>query len=276
VTLGAIEPHLLLGCSGGAKMLLPGCAALATIGHNHMQGVSEGRYNYVGVRPDDSPMRSDLEEGVDLLGKEVFIVNAVLNAQGEVVRIFCGEVRQALRAGAKFLRDIAEVAVPELADVVITNSRPFDTDLRQGMKCVGNTLFAARPGGIMLGLLRCNEGRGDVQFPSWTLPYSLVRFVVNLIRQSRVLNWLNLARPHDPPEQRFLLHFALQMVRRNHIWLYSDGLEPNTGRRIGTLRQYDALDRMLADAVRKVGSRATVAVFPQGGATYTCGPQAHA
>jgi len=68
------------------------------------------------------------------------------------------------------------------------------------------------------------------------------------------------------------LHFALQMVRRNHIWLYSDGLEPNTDKRIGTLRQYDALDRMLADAVRTVGSRATVAVFPQGGATYACAP----
>jgi nickel-dependent lactate racemase len=272
VTLGALEPHLLLGFSGGAKMLLPGCAALETIGRNHLQGVADGRYNYVGVAAEGSAMRLDLEEGVGLLRKEVFIVNAVLNPAGQVVRFYCGDPRAAFRAGAAFLREHSQATVSEPADVVIANSRPFDADLRQGMKCVGNTLFASRPGGLMLGFVRCAEGLGDVPVPSWTLPYGFLRRAVRLMRQDRVLNWLSLFRPGDPPEQRFLGHFGMQMLRRNHIWVYSDRLEPGTGKKLGTLRQYPSVERMLADAVRVVGARATVAVFPVGGATYAQGP----
>jgi lactate racemase len=49
IPVGAIEPHLLLGFSGGCKMLIPGLASSRTIGENHMQGVSSERYNYVGA-----------------------------------------------------------------------------------------------------------------------------------------------------------------------------------------------------------------------------------
>ena len=40
ITVGGIEPHLLLGFSGGCKMLMPGLASSRTIGDNDMQGVS--------------------------------------------------------------------------------------------------------------------------------------------------------------------------------------------------------------------------------------------
>src|SRR4051812_17402209 len=82
ITVGAIEPHLLLGFSGGCKMLIPGLASTRTIGENHMQGVSGDKYNYVGMP--ESPMRLDLEEAAKLLGKEVFIVNAVTNEALEI------------------------------------------------------------------------------------------------------------------------------------------------------------------------------------------------
>jgi nickel-dependent lactate racemase len=272
VALGAIEPHLLLGFSGGAKMLLPGCAGATTIGHNHLQGVAAGHFNYVGVPAERSPMRLDLEEGVGLLGREVFIVNVALNSVGEVVRFFCGDPRQAFRAGAEFVRRHSEMAVPEAADVVITNSRPFDVDLRQGLKCIGNALFAARPGGVLLGFLRCTGGLGDVPLPSWTVPYPLLRRLIRLARARRVLNWLRLARPRDPVEQQFLGHFGLQMLRRNHVWFYAENLDPGIGKRVGMLKQYVDVDAMIAGAARQVGPRARVAVFPRGGATYARGP----
>lgn len=268
VTLGAIEPHLLLGFGGGFKMLLPGCAGATTIGRNHLQGVADGQFNYVGLPPEESPMRLDLEEGASLLGKEVFVVNAVLNSRGAIQRFFCGDPRAAFRAGTAFVRRQAEVALPEPADVVITNSWPLDADLRQGSKCIGNTLYAARPGGVVLGFLRCSEGRGDMPLPSWTLPYPLLRTVVRLANRKRILTFQRLVRRHDPVEQQFLTHFGLQMLRRNHVWFYSDNLEPDTGRRLGALRQFASVEEMVAAALRKVGPRASVAVFPFGGATY--------
>jgi nickel-dependent lactate racemase len=268
VTLGAIEPHLLLGFSGGAKMLLPGCAGAETIGHNHLRGAVHGEFNYVGADTDASPMRLDLEEGVRLLGREVFIVNAVLDRDRRIVSFFCGDSEKAFRAGAEFVRRHAKCSPPESADVVITNSRPFDADLRQGLKCIGNTLFAARPGGVVLGFTYCADGRGDVPIPSWTIPYPVLRPCLKALGQKRILGFVRCLRKHDPIEQRFLAHFGLQMLRRNHIWFYSDRLEPDLGHKFGMLRQYTDVEKMIADTVSKVGTRATVAVFPFGGATY--------
>ena len=70
------------GFSGACKMLMPGLASSRTIGENHMQGVSPERYNYVGTP--ESPMRLDLEEGAGMLGKEIFIVNVVMNESLEI------------------------------------------------------------------------------------------------------------------------------------------------------------------------------------------------
>jgi hypothetical protein len=125
---------------------------------------------------------------------------------------------------------------------------------------------------VLLGFLRCTGGVGDVPLPSWTVPYPLLRRLVRLARASRLLSWLRLARPRDPIEQHFLGHFGLQMLRRNHVWFYTENLAPGIGKRVGMLRQYAQIERMIADAVRRVGPRARVAVFPLGGATYTRGP----
>lgn len=270
VPLGAIEPHTLLGFSGGCKMLLPGCAGVETIGHNHMQGVGE-HFNYVGVMPERSPMRLDLEEGVGKIGKELFIVNAALSSDSQVVRFFCGCPIQAQRAGSQYVREHSEVVVPEQADVVIANSYPFDTDLRQSMKCMGNTFFACRPGGMMLGLLRCDEGRGDVPLPPKSLPYPVFRTLMHLLGKRRIMSFVNLVKKNDPIEQKFLTHFGLRVLHRNHLYIYSNTLEPETGKKLGMLRQFSDLDLMLKQAVAKVGPSATVAIFPKGGCTYSRG-----
>lgn len=247
VLLGAIEPHLLLGFSGGYKMLVPGCAGAETIGRNHMQGVSHLSYNDVGIRPEDSPMRLDLEEAAQKYGREVFAVNAVLNHDVEIVRFFCGDPVAAQRAGAEFVREHTEVQGPELADVVIANSAPFDVDLRQGMKCVGKTCFAARPGGVILGFVRCDEGRGDVPLPPVSLPYRALRELIHLMGPQRIMSFVNVIKRFDPIEQKFLSHFGLQMLHRNDGFLYSERLEPNTDRRLGLVRQYYQIQPMLAD-----------------------------
>ena len=97
IPLGAIEPHILLGFSGGYKMLVPGCAGSKTIGHNHLQGTAEREFNYVGIPAENSPMRLDLEEAAAKVGREVFVVNAALTPQAEPVRFFCGDPVQAMR-----------------------------------------------------------------------------------------------------------------------------------------------------------------------------------
>jgi nickel-dependent lactate racemase len=272
IPLGSIEPHLLLGFSGGLKMLVPGCAGAKSIGRNHLQGVSHNEFDYVGIPAEHSPMRLDLEEAARMCGREVFIVNAALTPDAQVSRVFCGDPIAAHRAGAQFVREHSEVEMTEQADVVITNSRPFDADLRQGMKAVGNALFAARPGGMLLGFVYCRHGRGDMPVPRMNVPYWLLRRWMHRIGNKRIMKAVQIVKAFSPIEEKFLAHFGLQMLHRNHLSLYSEHLEPDTGRRMGLARQFQDVKKMIEHTEKLVGPTATVAVFPQGGCTYSRGP----
>src|SRR5262249_28248394 len=146
IAIGAIEPHALLGFSGGCKMLIPGLASSRTIGENHMQGVSSERYNYIGAP--ESPMRLDLEEGARMLRKEIFIVNVVMNESLEICAFFAGDALEAHREGVNFCRSLTERTVARQADVVIVASNPMNADLRQSIKCIGNVQESVQPGGL--------------------------------------------------------------------------------------------------------------------------------
>jgi hypothetical protein len=217
-------------------------------------------------------MRLDLEEGAGLLRTEVFAVNAVLDPDGRVGGFFCGDPKAVVRAAGEYVRRHAEAPVAEPADVVIANSRPFDADFRQAVKSVGNTLYAARPGGVMLGFFKCDQGLGDLAPPAWTLPYPLLRGLLRLIGAGRVHAFSRVIGRLASVEEQFLTHFGLRMLHRNHLWFYSDSLPADLGRRLGALRQFPAVEQMVAAAEKAVGPRATVAVFPFGGVTYVPDP----
>ena len=51
-------------------------------------------------------------------------------------------------AGVKVSAQIYGVQVPAQADIVITDSHPMDSDLRQGVKALGNTVRAVKRGGV--------------------------------------------------------------------------------------------------------------------------------
>jgi len=270
VCLGALEPHLLLGFGGGLKMLVPGCAGAETIGTNHMQGVDPDHFDFVGEEV--SPMRLDLEEAALLLDREIFIVNATMNERGELTRFFCGDPVAAHRRGVAFIREHLGLEVPEAADVVLANAYPMDSDLRQSIKCVGNTLYAARPGGVLLGCVRCEHGLGEIAIPSKTLPYPLLRTLVRVIGARGVLPLVERIKRGEPVEEIFVSHFGLQLLRRNHLGLFSERLPVDTGKKIGLACTFDRVQAMIDWAARRVPRRATVWAFPYGGSTFAAQP----
>lgn len=268
VCLGAVEPHLLLGFGGGLKMIVPGCAGNETIGKNHLQGVGPNDFDLVGRAAENSTMRQDLEEAALLLGDKYFIVNAVMNEQAQPARFFAGHPIEAHRQAVAFLQERVRLGVPERADVVITNSFPMDADFRQSVKCVGNTLFAAKTGGVMLGFLRCDDGLGEIPIPPKTLPYPILRTLVRSIGGKRILPLVERLKKNEPVEEVFIGHFGMQMLRRNHLFVYSESLPPDTGKRLGLFRQFTSVEQLLRQAQKQVPDAATVWVFPYGGATY--------
>jgi len=266
IPVGAIEPHLLLGFSGGCKMLIPGLASSRTIGQNHMQGVSGERYNYVGAT--ESPMRLDLEEGAKMLGKEIFIVNVVMNENLEICAFFAGDAVEAQREGVKFSRSLTERPIPQRADVVITASNPMNADLRQSMKCIGNAQESVLPGGLLIGLAECRHGIGDVTVPPTSLPNGLLRCILNFIGRKRVLGFVDTFRKDAGIEERFLSHFGAQLARRNKVFVYSRALPADTGKKLGIFVQFTDVEKMMTAARRWAPKHATVLIYPYGGSTY--------
>lgn len=270
ICVGSIEPHLLLGFGGGLKMIIPGCAGAETIGKNHLQGVDPDSFDYVGIRGDQSPMRLDLEEGARLLGKDIFVVNVAMNEQAKPTRFFCGDPIKAHRAGEAFVENAARLKVSEQADVVLTNSFPMEFDLRQSVKCLGNTLYACKPGGVMMACAKAQVGLGEMPLPKKTLSYGVMRGILKIVGKDRVLSLVKKAKKGEPVEEIFIGHFGLQMLRRNHLGIYSDSelLPDDIGRKMGLAKSFRKTERFVSWAASRAPKRATVWIFPFGGSTY--------
>jgi hypothetical protein len=68
----------------------------------------------------------------------------------------------------------------------------------------------------------------------------------------------------------FIGHFGLQMLRRNHLGIFSNSpkLPDNIGRKMGLARSFNQVEAMMAWAAGKAPKNASVWVFPHGGAGY--------
>lgn len=268
VAVGSIEPHLLAGFGGGLKLLVPGCAGAETIANNHLCGATGDEVAAVGADPESNPLRRDLEEAANLLGKEVFLLNTVLNAEQQIVRIFAGHPQLAHREGIRLAREIYGVSVSEQADVLITDSAPMDADLRQGAKCIGNLLGAVKEGGTILAVLRCREGPGDFKVTGRSLPRPLLRALVSRMNREQMLGFLNRFRRDLAVEDRFLALYGLQILKRNEVMAYAPTITVAQARALPTLRLVSRPEEMIWRAARRSPRQASVAVFPRGGVTY--------
>jgi len=270
VCVGCIEPHVIAGFGGGAKMIVPGVAARETIGHNHALHCTPETFDGVGRPCDSSPMRLDLEKAASLLRPPVFVVDAVLNGDLDVVRVVAGDAVAAHREGVRTSRSIFSVQLEQAVDVVVTTSRPMDQDLRQGLKSLANTIRAVRRGGVLIALVRAEEGVGVVGLAQRkrSLPPRALRLLAPLL--VRLVPKMPLGGMGE--EDRFFLYFALQAMRRARLFLYAPTIGEDVRRGLPFATFVDSPEQALDKAQAIVGDAATVAVFPDGGATYPESP----
>jgi len=168
----------------------------------------------------------------------------------------------------KFSQSLAERPVERQADVVIVASNPMNADLRQSMKCVGNIQESVRPGGLIIGLLECRHGIGDVTVPPHALPNGLLRCVLKFVGKRKILGLVAAVRKDAGIEERFLSHFSAQLALRNKIFVYSRKLPRDAGTKLGIFVQFDTVEKMMDAARRSAPKNASVLVYPFGGATY--------
>jgi len=271
ISIGCIEPHIIASFGGGYKNLVPGVAGRTTIAHNHSLNCTPGTFNSVGQPIETNPMRLDLEEAAGMLKAPVFLVNAVLNCELEVLRVVCGHPVEAHREGVRTSSQIYGSAIPALADVVISSSHPMDQDLRQGVKALANTVRALRPGGVMLTCIRAEQGVGVFGLANRKLPVG--RKALKLLAPLILLLVPHLKLKGMGEEDRFFLYFALQAMRRGDLLVYAPTIPMETQSNLPFVTFVESLEAGLAYARAKFPHKASVLVFPHGGSTYPILPK---
>ena len=266
ISIGCIEPHIIASFGGGYKNLFPGVAGRAMIAHNHSLNCTPGTFNNVGQPIEANPMRLDLEEAGAMLKPPVFVVNAVLNSALQVVQVVAGHPVQAHRAGARISAGIYGVQIPARADIVITDSNPMDSDLRQGVKALANTVRAVKRGGLVITLVRADEGVGVFGLANKKLP--LGKGALRLLAPLLLPLVPRLKLKGLGEEDKFFLYFALQAMHQATLLMYAPtipaAIHPNLPFVDFVASAQEAVER----AHLRFPGRAEVLVFPHGGSTY--------
>jgi nickel-dependent lactate racemase len=266
VSVGCIEPHIIASFGGGYKNIFPGVAGRAMIAHNHSLNCTPGTFNNVGQPIEQNPMRLDLEEAGAMLRPPVFIINAVLNSALEVVRVVAGHPVQAHRAGAQISSQIYGVQIPAQPDIVITDSHPMDSDLRQGVKALANTIRAVRRGGLVITLVRAEEGVGVFGLANRKLP--LGKRALHLAAPLLLPLVPKLRLKGMGEEDKFFLYFALQAMRHATLLMYAPTIPTATQANLPFVDFVSSAQSAVDAACLRFPSAATVLVFPHGGSTY--------
>jgi hypothetical protein len=124
IGIGGITPHDGAGFSGGSKILVPGVAGTQTARylHDFLKGARQ-RGDSI-----DNDFRRELDVITGRLGLN-FIVNVILNHERRVAALFAGDRVLAHRAGVAVATEKFRVTPVEDAQIVVSNTYPFDANL---------------------------------------------------------------------------------------------------------------------------------------------------
>jgi nickel-dependent lactate racemase len=170
ITLGFIEPHLMLGYSGGRKLIAPGLAAQETIKVLHSPRFMRDARAIEGSIA-DNPLHRELLEIARMAGHHFMVDAALGRGQADygrrpVTAVFAGDPVAAHARGVEVVSRIMLETLERPADGVITTSAgyPLDLTFYQAVKGVTAASHAVKPGGTILLIAECSEGTGAEEF----------------------------------------------------------------------------------------------------------------
>ena len=255
ISLGFIEQHLMLGFSGGRKLVAPGLAAQETIKVIHSPPFMREPMATEGSI-DSNPLHDELLE-IARMARHDFILDVTLTREREISGVFAGDPVQAHAAGVDFLRKTSLEKLSGLADLVITSAAgyPLDLTFYQTIKGITAAQHIVKPGGCILVLGECAEGVGSPEFTHKLEAYPGHAEFLEQIREAAVI-----------VDQWQLEKLALTGLK-NEILFYTPGIRPEQLGGLGT-SSYGEVNDAVAAALHGLPPDARVALVPEGPYVY--------
>jgi len=255
ITLGFIEQHLMLGFSGGRKLVAPGLAAQETIKVIHSPAfMREPKATEGSIA--DNPLHAQLLE-IARMARHDFILDVTLTQSRDVSGVFAGNPVEAHAAGVQFLRTTSLEKLSGLADAVITSAagHPLDLTFYQTIKGLTAAQHIVKPGGRILILGECAEGVGSPEFAEKVAGFSSYDSFLDEIRGAQV-----------QVDQWQLEKLALA-GQKHELFFYMPGVAKTQLGKLAS-RCFDDYQAAVAAVLKGLPSGARVALVPEGPYVY--------
>ncbi len=215
VLTGFIEPHMWAGYSGGRKSLLPGLSGIETLQYMHGPEMVAHPGTVYG-KLDGNPFHEAGLRVMEMAGAD-FIVNVTLDTRKRITGVFSGHPVEAHLRGCAFLSEhcVREVEAP-LDFIVTTNAgAPLDCNLYQTVKGMTGGAAVVKPGGDIVIASACPEGVGSPEY----------RKILEMVDAPQAFLERLMRKEFFIPDQ-WCAQETYQVVCRNPVWVYTDGLSP--------------------------------------------------
>lgn len=172
IVVGGISFHYFAGFTGGRKLICPGLASATTIRETHKLAFDAeklGRRDGVGPGLlDGNPVHEAFVEAAQFRSPDLAI-STVVDANGEITNIFCGDWKDSHRAACDEFSRRATIEIEGRRDIVIAScgGTPFDLNMIQAHKALEAAVGACKPGGTIVLLAECRDGLGRDDFLAW-------------------------------------------------------------------------------------------------------------
>ncbi|MFQ5972759.1 MAG: nickel-dependent lactate racemase, partial [Alphaproteobacteria bacterium] len=253
IATGLVEPHFMAGFSGGRKVIAPGIAGEETITTFHSARFMEHPCAASCVL-DGNPLHEEQLEIVRMIGGALAL-NTVIDDNRRLCFVNYGEVVESHLKAVEFVREFAEIPVPERFSTVVTSAAgyPLDKTYYQTVKGMVGPIDILLPGGDLVIASACEEGMGSAEF---------VEAQRRLIEMGPAGFLTHISAKSHADIDEWQTEMQLKPLRVGNIHLYTDGLSPADRELTGVNVVASVADAIRA-SVERSGDR-RVAVIPEG------------
>jgi nickel-dependent lactate racemase len=157
IGIGANIPHPFAGFGGGPKIAMPGVCAYDTIRQHHTSTLMEPGC-YLG-NTSGNPFYDFICRVSDLLDLS-FVIDCVVDAQGQAVEVVSGHPVKAHEAGVGVSRELYGIEIGEEADVTIASAYPHEEG-PQIIKPILPAIMTTKTGGTLILVASCEGGLAE-------------------------------------------------------------------------------------------------------------------
>ena len=256
ISLGFIEPHLMLGFSGGRKLVAPGLAAQETIKVLHSPKFMREPLAVEGSI-EGNPLHRELLEISKMAGHgfmlDVALAPGVQDGARRIAGVFAGDPVKAHRQGVEFVSKTLLDRLDGPVDAVVTSAAgyPLDLTFYQAIKGITAAQHILKPGGRILVVAECKEGAGAAEFGDMLTSFGSYEGFLNALAAREVV-----------VDQWQLEKLAL-VGARHEVLFYVPGLGSEYREHFGA-KMFDSPQTAVGELLDGLAPGARVALIPEG------------